>query len=120
MSAIAHDLPANVVQTLREDSLPSSMDFHPVSHTVLLGWLLEYAFFFCLTIVSFLIYFDELDNQKSKQLIYSYCYVSSVGTDVGTIGLWDVNSGKKLFSRNFRVWDIEACCTNFKVCPLPD
>ncbi|CAL8155313.1 unnamed protein product [Prunus armeniaca] len=27
---------------------------------------------------------------------------------VGDIGLWDVSSGKKLLSRNFRVWNLDA------------
>ncbi|KAL1165208.1 hypothetical protein V6Z11_A06G116200 [Gossypium hirsutum] len=32
-----------------------------------------------------------------------------VGTDIGDIGLWDVNLGVKLLSRNFTVWNIGAC-----------
>ncbi|KAK8975889.1 hypothetical protein V6N11_057726 [Hibiscus sabdariffa] len=37
-----------------------------------------------------------------------------VGTNVGDIGLWDVNSGVKKLSRNFMVWNIGACSTMFK------
>lgn len=63
---------------------------------------------------------EAIDNKKLKQLIYSFCFVSSVGTSIGRIGLWDVNSGEKLFSENFRVWGIGTSSTNFKVCPLPE
>lgn len=38
-----------------------------------------------------------------------------VGTSVGDIGLWEFVSGKKLLSRNFKVWDIAACSMIFKV-----
>ncbi|XP_027354299.1 topless-related protein 1-like [Abrus precatorius] len=72
-SAIANGHPENVFQTLNEDSLPITMDFHPIWHTILL-----------------------------------------VGTNIGNIGLWDVNSGEKLFSRNYRIWGIGACSINFK------
>ncbi|XP_061340989.1 topless-related protein 1-like [Gastrolobium bilobum] len=72
-SAIANDPPVEVIQTLKEDSPPVTMDFHPTLHEVLL-----------------------------------------VGTHIGNIGLWDVNYGKKLFSRDFRVWNIGACSINFK------
>lgn len=44
--------------------------------------------------------------------------ISPVGTSVGDVGLWDVAHGKKLLSRNFRVWDIAACSEAFKVCLL--
>ncbi|KAL5853179.1 hypothetical protein ACOSQ3_008297 [Xanthoceras sorbifolium] len=37
-----------------------------------------------------------------------------VGTNVGDIGLWDVNSGAKLLSRNFKVWNIGACSMLFQ------
>ncbi|KAG5034202.1 hypothetical protein JHK87_009112 [Glycine soja] len=72
-SAIANVLPENVVQMLKEDSLPVTMDFHPIGHTLLL-----------------------------------------VGTNIGSIGLWDVNSGEKLFSENYRIWGIGASSINFK------
>ncbi|GMY29240.1 protein TOPLESS-like [Fagus crenata] len=37
-----------------------------------------------------------------------------VGTCIGDIGLWNLISGEKLLSRNFKVWDIGACSTKFK------
>ncbi|KAL5190015.1 Topless-related protein 1 [Glycine soja] len=37
-----------------------------------------------------------------------------VGTNIGSIGLWDVNSGEKLFSENYRIWGIGASSINFK------
>ncbi|KDP33560.1 hypothetical protein JCGZ_07131 [Jatropha curcas] len=37
-----------------------------------------------------------------------------VGTIMGEIGLWEVSSGEKLLSRNFKVWNIGACSTKFK------
>ncbi|OMO90760.1 hypothetical protein COLO4_18896 [Corchorus olitorius] len=43
-----------------------------------------------------------------------------VGTDVGGIGLWDVNSGQKLVSRNFVVWNIKACSMIFKTAMMKD
>ncbi|KAK7831296.1 topless-related protein 1 [Quercus suber] len=43
-----------------------------------------------------------------------------VGTCAGSIGLWNVRSGKKLLSVNFKVLDIGACSTTFKVCSFPD
>ncbi|KAK8976248.1 hypothetical protein V6N11_007737 [Hibiscus sabdariffa] len=43
-----------------------------------------------------------------------------VGTDVGDIGLWDVNSGVKKLSRNFTVWNIGACSTMFKTAIMKD
>lgn len=45
---------------------------------------------------------------------------SSVGTNIGDIGLWDVDSREKLLSRNFKVWHIGACSMLFKVCTLPN
>ncbi|KAG4389307.1 hypothetical protein GLYMA_06G066200v4 [Glycine max] len=72
-SAIANVLPENVVQIFKEDSLPVTMDFHPIGHTLLLA-----------------------------------------GTNIGSIGLWDVNSGEKLFSENYRIWGIGASSINFK------
>ncbi|XP_024023610.1 topless-related protein 1 [Morus notabilis] len=43
-----------------------------------------------------------------------------VGTSVGDVGLWDVAHGKKLLSRNFRVWDIAACSNAFKASLVKD
>ncbi|TYI22654.1 hypothetical protein ES332_A06G118300v1 [Gossypium tomentosum] len=43
-----------------------------------------------------------------------------VGTDIGDIGLWDVNLGVKLLSRNFTVWNIGACSTMFKTAMMKD
>ncbi|GLT77952.1 hypothetical protein SLA2020_495050 [Shorea laevis] len=43
-----------------------------------------------------------------------------VGTCAGDVGLWNVRSGEKLLSRNFKVWDIEACSTTFKAALLND
>ncbi|KAK4600687.1 hypothetical protein RGQ29_010368 [Quercus rubra] len=37
-----------------------------------------------------------------------------VGTCAGSIGLWNVSSGEKLLSVNFKVLDIGACSTTFK------
>ncbi|KAH1039526.1 hypothetical protein J1N35_041269 [Gossypium stocksii] len=41
-----------------------------------------------------------------------------VGTDIGDIGLWDVNLGVKMLSKNFTVWNIGACSTMFKRFPV--
>ncbi|XP_052209543.1 protein TOPLESS-like [Diospyros lotus] len=38
-----------------------------------------------------------------------------VGTDTGEIGLWEVSSGKKLFSRKFRIWKIKNISKTFLV-----
>ncbi|KAJ9167704.1 hypothetical protein P3X46_019312 [Hevea brasiliensis] len=43
-----------------------------------------------------------------------------VGTNMGDIGLWEVSSGEKLLSRNFKVWDIGACSMKFKAALLKD
>ncbi|XP_062163382.1 protein TOPLESS-like isoform X3 [Alnus glutinosa] len=43
-----------------------------------------------------------------------------VGTCAGDVGLWNVRSGEKLLSRNFKVWDIEACSMTFKAALLND
>lgn len=43
-----------------------------------------------------------------------------VGTNVGDIGLWDVNAGQKLFARNFKVWNIGACSMLFKTALVRD
>ncbi|EEF46923.1 WD-repeat protein, putative [Ricinus communis] len=43
-----------------------------------------------------------------------------VGTSMGDIGLWEVSSGEKLLSRNFKVWEIGACSTKFKTATLKD
>ncbi|KAK9279012.1 hypothetical protein L1049_012687 [Liquidambar formosana] len=43
-----------------------------------------------------------------------------VGTNIGDIGLWDIISGKKLVSRNFKVWDIRACSMIFKAALVED
>lgn len=43
-----------------------------------------------------------------------------VGTNVGDIGLWNVNSGQKLFAKNFKVWDIGACSMLFKTALVRD
>ncbi|GMJ07733.1 TOPLESS-related 1 [Hibiscus trionum] len=43
-----------------------------------------------------------------------------VGTNVGDIGLWDVNSGVKKLSRNFMVWNIGACSATFKTAMMKD
>ena len=42
-------------------------------------------------------------------------HVLLVGTCAGDVVLWNVRSGEKLLSRNFKVWDIEACSMTFKV-----
>lgn len=52
--------------------------------------------------------------------VYLLRLVLSVGTNIGDIVLWDVNSGEKLLSRNFMVWNTGACSMIFKVCPLHD
>ncbi|XP_044464620.1 protein TOPLESS-like isoform X1 [Mangifera indica] len=43
-----------------------------------------------------------------------------VGTNIGDIGLWDVNSREKLLSRNFKVWHIGACSMLFKTALVKD
>ncbi|XP_039044303.1 topless-related protein 1-like [Hibiscus syriacus] len=43
-----------------------------------------------------------------------------VGTNVGDIGLWDVNSGVKMLSRNFTVWNVGACTMVFKAAMMKD
>ncbi|XWS26191.1 hypothetical protein CRYUN_Cryun26dG0009900 [Craigia yunnanensis] len=43
-----------------------------------------------------------------------------VGTNIGDIGLWDVNSGEKMLSRNFMVWNIGACSMIFKTTMMKD
>ncbi|KAJ4707838.1 Protein TOPLESS [Melia azedarach] len=43
-----------------------------------------------------------------------------VGTNIGDIGLWDVNSRQKLLSRNFKLWDIGACSMLFKTALVRD
>ncbi|PON89856.1 Topless-related protein [Trema orientale] len=40
------DVPKIVALTLNEDSCPTSMDFHPIKQTLLLGGLIHYCFFF--------------------------------------------------------------------------
>ncbi|XP_029126737.1 topless-related protein 1 [Cajanus cajan] len=37
-----------------------------------------------------------------------------VGTNIGSIGLWDVKSGEKIFSKNYRIWGSGASSANFK------
>lgn len=48
-------------------------------------------------------------------LLWWWMVDTSVGTSTGAIGLWEVSSGKKLLSKYFNVWEIEACSTLFKV-----
>ncbi|XWS17843.1 hypothetical protein CRYUN_Cryun33cG0103100 [Craigia yunnanensis] len=43
-----------------------------------------------------------------------------VGTNIGDIGLWDVNSGEKMLSENFMVWNIGACSMMFKTAMMKD
>ncbi|KAL3746525.1 hypothetical protein ACJRO7_015478 [Eucalyptus globulus] len=43
-----------------------------------------------------------------------------VGTGNGDIGIWEVGSGVKLFSDNFKVWNMEACSTKFKEAMIGD
>lgn len=43
-----------------------------------------------------------------------------VGTNIGDIGLWDVNSGEKMLSRNFMVWNVGACSMIFKTAMMKD
>ncbi|XP_031279553.1 protein TOPLESS-like [Pistacia vera] len=43
-----------------------------------------------------------------------------VGTNIGDIGLWDVDSREKLLSRNFKVWHIGACSRLFKTALVKD
>ncbi|XP_022732514.1 protein TPR3-like isoform X2 [Durio zibethinus] len=43
-----------------------------------------------------------------------------VGTSIGDIALWDVNSGEKRLSRNFKVWNIGACSTTLKTAMMKD
>ncbi|KAF7811408.1 topless-related protein 1-like [Senna tora] len=40
-SEIERDLPKIIVQTLKTDSPPSSMDFHPTLHTLILGYSIQ-------------------------------------------------------------------------------
>ncbi|KAK7410247.1 hypothetical protein VNO78_00877 [Psophocarpus tetragonolobus] len=37
-----------------------------------------------------------------------------VGTNIGNVGLWDVNSGDKLFSKDYKIWGIGASSNNCK------
>lgn len=39
----------------------------------------------------------------------------SVGTNVGEIGLWEVGSRERLVSKNFKVWDLNACSMPLQV-----
>ncbi|XP_065849213.1 topless-related protein 1-like [Euphorbia lathyris] len=43
-----------------------------------------------------------------------------VGTRTGDIGLWEVSSGKNLFSRSFQVWGIGECSSKFKATLVKD
>ncbi|KAI6680256.1 hypothetical protein NL676_034137 [Syzygium grande] len=43
-----------------------------------------------------------------------------VGVENGGIRLWEVGSGVKLFSDNFKVWNMEACSTKFKEAMIGD
>lgn len=43
-----------------------------------------------------------------------------VGTNIGAIQLWDVESGKILLVRNFTVWNIGACSMIFKTAMMKD
>ncbi|CAN0877532.1 Topless-related protein 4 [Linum grandiflorum] len=43
-----------------------------------------------------------------------------VGTNMGDIGLWNVASGEKLVTSNFKVWDISACTMAFKTALVKD
>lgn len=41
--------------------------------------------------------------------------VSTVGTNVGDIGLWEVGSRERLVLKNFKVWDLSACSVPLQV-----
>ncbi|KAM7258458.1 hypothetical protein ACFE04_014199 [Oxalis oulophora] len=43
-----------------------------------------------------------------------------VGISNGDIGLWEVNSGEKLFSKNFKLWDIRASTMKLKTALIRD
>ncbi|KAL2346693.1 hypothetical protein Fmac_000693 [Flemingia macrophylla] len=73
-STITNVLPGNVVQILKVDSSPVTIDFHPIWHTLLL-----------------------------------------VGTDIGNIGLWDVDSGERIFCKNYRIWGVGASSINSRI-----
>ncbi|CAL2253132.1 unnamed protein product [Prunus armeniaca] len=59
-------------------------------------------------------FFLILDEVKSTVTDLGQSHLSAVAIpnsepgDFGDIGLWDVSSGKKLLSRNFRVWNLDA------------
>jgi len=46
--------------------------------------------------------------------------MSSVGTSTGDLGLWDVSSGEKLFSRRFHAWKIKNISKTFLVALVKD
>ncbi|CAL8155297.1 unnamed protein product [Prunus armeniaca] len=95
--AIPNVLPTTFALTLNEGSCPMSMDFHPTWRTLLL-------------LTSF---YSSLVNPANVIL-------QSEPGGVGDIGLWDVSSGKKLLSRNFRVWNLDAGPMALKVHLLLD
>ncbi|KAG8379818.1 hypothetical protein BUALT_Bualt07G0129000 [Buddleja alternifolia] len=83
----ADDLPKNVVANLNQGSAVKSMDFHPVQQTLL---LVE-------------------EKMKYRETHIYNLYSISVGTNIGDISLWELSSGERLVSRNFKVWDLGTC-----------
>ncbi|GLU01278.1 hypothetical protein SLE2022_185900 [Rubroshorea leprosula] len=73
----------------------------------------------------------DLPKNVARILIEDSCPVSMdfhpveqifllVGTKIGDIGLWDITTGEKLLSRNFKVWNIGACSMMFKTSMMRD
>lgn len=100
-----------MVRTLNQGSNVMSLDFHPQQQTILLGidaifWLVcdglaEHIYIHILPILSFTSLW--------------VCYWSSVGTNVGDIGIWEVGSRERIAHRPFKVWDISNCSMPLQV-----
>ncbi|XP_017983146.1 PREDICTED: topless-related protein 1 isoform X1 [Theobroma cacao] len=63
---------------------------------------------------------NEVNSPMSMEFHPVYQTFLLVGTNIGDIVLWDVNSGEKLLSRNFMVWNIGACSMIFKTAMMKD
>jgi hypothetical protein len=84
-----------------------SMDFHPSHHTLLLGISM------CIGDLCQMIIREYITAFLSPSL--TYCVIWTVGSVNGEITLWELISRERLFSKPFKIWDLQGCSLQFQV-----
>lgn len=70
-----------------------------------------------MNLLSLVLCFQSMSNCMVSGLkFYSFVFLpNSAGTNIGDITIWEVGSRERLVSRNFEIWDLDACSMALQV-----